>query len=145
MIIMFKDAIDTIERLWSTDPVMNHQPDVRQARNTLNARRRALRDELKNIEQAIEAIDRAIASGAAPLTRAPRVGTVKEAVANVVRTSPRPIHANDIVLALQAQGIELSPKDPKGTVVTALIRLRNARQVEAMGRNTYRWIGESAE
>lgn len=77
--------------------------------------------------------------------RIKRQDTVKARVERAVREARgRPIHANEILHALQAEGVRLSEKDPKATVVTALLRLSRAASaadegVQSLGENTYIW------
>lgn len=72
--------------------------------------------------------------------------TVRELITETLRNHEGPMHANDVLASLQKRGITLSAKDPKATVVTALIRLARNRMergeregVIALGGNRFVW------
>jgi hypothetical protein len=111
-------------------------PELRQAKAALQARRRQLRDELKRVDEAIESLDRVL--GSAP-QRASRRGSVKAAVAEILKENAGVMHADEILDMVRGRGIELSGQDPKATIVTALIRLRDKGEVMSLGRNKWRW------
>ena len=115
-------------------------PELRQAKTALVAKKRSLKEELKRIEEAIESLDRVIGPSS---PKAGRRGSVKEAIAEVLEENAAVMHADEILEAVKRRGVELSSRDPKATVVTALIRLRDAGDVEALGRNRWQWKGRA--
>lgn len=76
-----------------------------------------------------------------------RRSVIRPAVTDVLRArAPELVHADEVLASLQARGIPLSQKDPKATVVTAMIRMdrerRTANQnegVEKLPGNFFRW------
>jgi len=115
--------------------------DIRQTRaaylSALQARRKELQDELRGIEAQIAAIH-AQATLSPARRRGPRQGeSIKEQVAQLLRTSQEPMYAGDIVDALLAQGVQLSEKDPRGVVVTAARRLIKHGRAVQTGPNTF--------
>ena len=111
--------------------------ELRQARTALQLERRRLENELARVKQAISALDGVI-NVPVPTSRK-RSGGVKEAIMAVMQEHGRAMHADDIVEAVKARGVQLSAADPKATVVTALLRLRNTGDVLGLGRNNFRW------
>jgi len=110
-------------------------PEIRQAKTALQAKRKQLREELARVEQAIRALE-----SVSPVSvRRKRSGGVKGAIVEVLRENGGVMHADDIVEAVKARGVQLSAADPKATVVTALLRLRDSNDVKALGRNMFKW------
>ena len=71
--------------------------------------------------------------------RGGRRSRIKPLVLEVLREHGGEMHADEIVSVLRKRGVEMSQKDPKGTVVTALLRIeKETGEVEALGRNRYR-------
>ncbi|NIN63609.1 MAG: hypothetical protein GTO63_02605 [Anaerolineae bacterium] len=50
----------------------------------------------------------------------------------------RPMHADEIRAELEGKGYVFSAKDPKASVVTALIRAKQRNLVEQVAPNTFR-------
>lgn len=77
-------------------------------------------------------------------------GAVKRAVRDMlIRESPHFVHADDVLNELQRLGFALSEKDPKATVVTAMLRMARERErlgategVERKPGNLFRWVGK---
>lgn len=114
--------------------------EIRQAKIALQAKRKSLREELSRVEQAIRALEGVI-NVPVPMRRK-RSGGVKEAIATVLREHGGVMHADDILDAVKNRGVELSSADPKATVVTALLRMRDAGEVDALGKNQFRWMDD---
>ncbi len=112
--------------------------EIRQAKMALQAKRKSLREELARVEQAIRALEGVI--NVPVPARRKRSGGVKEAIAAVLRENGGIMHADDILDAVKGRGVELSAADPKATIVTALLRLRDAGEVDALGKNRFRWL-----
>jgi len=110
--------------------------EIKNARSALVQKRRQLSDELKKVDAAIQALDNVMGLSVPPKT--PQAG-VKDTISEILRDSRVPLHADAVLAQLRDRGVVISAADPKATVVTALIRLRNAGQVEALGKNVYRW------
>jgi len=110
--------------------------EIKNARTALQQRRRQLWEELKKVDSAIAALDNVMGVVGPP--RKSQTG-VKDTIASILRASGAPLHADDILAELRNRGVTISAADPKGTVVTALIRLRNAGVVEGLGKNVYKW------
>lgn len=74
-------------------------------------------------------------------------GVVKPVVVEVLKAhAPHFMHADEVVAEVRARGVPLSEKDPKATVVTAMLRLareaeikRLAEGVERIEGNRFRW------
>jgi len=113
--------------------------EIRQAKQALVSKKRELTEELKRVDQAIRALDEVMGASTPTRSRGKRSSGVKEAIISVLRESGHTMHADDIVEAVKARGIRLSAADPKATVVTGLLRLRDAGEVMALGRNQFRW------
>lgn len=64
--------------------------------------------------------------------------TIAEAVTSVLLEHGGPLHADEIMEQLQSRGIEMSDKDPKATVVTALVRGTKKGLFVRTGPNTFR-------
>ena len=111
--------------------------ELRQARTALQLERKRLKDELARVEQAIGALNGVI-NVPVPTSRK-RSGGVKEAVIAVLQEKGSAMHADDIVEAVRARGVQMSSADPKATVVTVLLRLRDTGDVLGLGRNNFRW------
>ena len=70
--------------------------------------------------------------------QAPRTRSrVKPAIQAFLEQNERVVHADEIVEALSQQGVTLSSKDPKATVVTAVLRMKNDGLVVTLGQNRY--------
>jgi len=120
--------------------MVSGQPTIRDARASLVESRKRLMDEVATIDKAIAALDAVLASSVGPTrTPAKRRSAVRAAVTSFLKGSRRVVHADEVVAALTAQGIALSSKDPKATVVTALLRMRDSNEVHALGENRYVW------
>lgn len=78
-----------------------------------------------------------------PPVRRRRRSRIKSAIETVLKDARTPLHADVIRSILESQGVELSEKDPKGTVVTALLRMRNDGEIVLLGGNVFQW-GEYA-
>ncbi len=63
--------------------------------------------------------------------------SVNDALQKVMREVGRPLHADDLLEALQERGMALSQKDPKATVVTALVRGTQKGTYVRTGPNIY--------
>jgi hypothetical protein len=66
----------------------------------------------------------------------------RDAVVTILQENGGVMHADEILEALNRQGVQFLTSDPKATVVTALIRLRDYGQVSALGKNRFQWKGE---
>lgn len=129
-----------------------------EAREAIVKARDEMLERVNIFNQMLELMDRAERlDGATATSLAPRKvsrravshrgPTVRQMIQDILRASGRQMHANEIVEALQSQGVELSAKDPKATVVTALLRLSRvtAEQpgpkegVFALGGNMFLW------
>jgi hypothetical protein len=64
--------------------------------------------------------------------------TVQEAIRKLLAEEGRPMHADEIRRELEQRGKRFSPKDPKATVVTALIRGVRRGDYIKTGPNTFR-------
>ena len=62
---------------------------------------------------------------------------MKPAIQAFLEQNERVVHADEIVEALSQQGVTLSSKDPKATVVTAVLRMKNDGLVVTLGQNRY--------
>lgn len=78
----------------------------------------------------------------------PRPGSIRSVITDIVRErAGGTIHADEVLEELRRREVPLSEKDPKATVVTALLRLAKMREerglsegILRMGRNRFRWI-----
>ena len=120
----------------STTPMTSADPELKQARTALLTKKKQLQDELRRVEQAISALAGVIEGGGAPRQRS---GSVRETVTAILRDNGGIMHADEVLAEARKRGLELSSRDPKATIVTALIRLRDDGQVEAHGLNRYSW------
>lgn len=68
----------------------------------------------------------------------PEQPTVPNAILNLLIQRSRAMHADEIVAELQERGMRLSAKDPKASVVTALVRGAKKGIFEKVGPNKYR-------
>lgn len=117
---------------------------IRDARDALVRRRRELNQELKQIEYALNALNGVLNLAQTPASsKSGPPSRIKPEIELVLREADGPLHANDIMHALAERGIQMSAKDPKATVVTALIRMANAGVVRSLGGNTFQWVGEA--
>lgn len=122
---------------------MASQQEIKKARaaylETLQARKRELADELRDIDAMINGVKMQTAGAAlVPRTRGIRHGvSIKEQIAVMLKERGAPMHAADIADALRLQGVTLSEKDPKAVVVTAARRLVKDARAEQTGPNTF--------
>lgn len=77
-------------------------------------------------------------TGPATTTEPARRPTITEAVASVLVEHGHPMHADEVMEELQRRGMELSEKDPKATVVTALVRGTRRGVFVRTAPNTFR-------
>ena len=111
---------------------------------------RSMATELRGIIARISELpDQAILEReAAARPRRGRVATVKETTATILREAAgEALHADTVLAEVRRRGYSLSERDPKATIVTALIRLARERDrgnsgegVERLGVNYYRWV-----
>lgn len=80
-----------------------------------------------------------------PEMEIPEQPTVAGAITALLVERSRAMHANEIVEELQKRGMRLSPKDPKASVVTALVRGARKGIFERVGPNRYRDVLRGGE
>ena len=102
-------------------------------------RRGELANEIKQLDDAIAALNVVLGDERKPAPQRPPRSRVRPAIEHYLRDNRRVVHADEIVDSLKFQGVVLSSKDPKATVVTALIRMRDDNLVHALGANNYIW------
>ena len=123
---------------------------LREVRNRLqeelddfDRRRGQTAQALENLVRAISMLDASVSeeskSGATPIKRARR-SRVRGAIEQVLKVADGPMHADQIMSAVAARGVQLSQKDPKATVVTALLRMRADGEVVLLGQNVFEWV-----
>lgn len=66
--------------------------------------------------------------------------SVKDAVEKLLVEVGKPMHAKQVMEALQARGMHLSQKDPLATIVTVLVRGVKAGKFKRTGPNTFRRV-----
>jgi hypothetical protein len=130
---------------------------LERAQRTVVTRRKRLVGEINRLDKLTDELDRTLKAlrqpGASTVDRQPgprsRIKPVIEEVLRAARGSP--VHATDILEAVRARGIPLSAKDPKATIVTALIRMDRQRAatgaregVKRMGGNQFVWVVEGS-
>lgn len=124
---------------------------VQDARLTLEARRKHLLNQLEAVETILTEMDRLVASMSAPRVRERKrapgpTSVIKPAIIEILKAHPgEPLHADAILAAVRAKGISVSEKDPKATIVTALLRMARTRGekesgVVKAGGNRFRWV-----
>lgn len=126
------------------------------ARRAFEARRKGLLNQLVMVDSLLNEVDRALRSlnvGRPTATRkSPGPSSViKPAVSEILKAAQgQPVHASVILEGIQERGISVSEKDPKATIVTALLRMhrnrlldRSAEGVEKMGKNYFRWVSDT--
>ena len=120
---------------------------TRQALQAAKAERRELQARVKDLDRLIASLEQYLGIGGTERRpkRGGRRGYVKPAIIELLRDNGGVMHARDVVERLQSRGVQLSGRDPRATVVTALLRLAKEGNVEALGKNRYRWVGGPAE
>ena len=120
----------------------NATTSLKQALKALRAQRHQLTAELRKVDQGIAALEGIVEQ---PASGRPRSGGRKSAIKPValavLKEHGGPMHADRIVEALQQRGVALSARDPKASVVTALIRMaKETSEVRTLGQNRYVWV-----
>lgn len=110
----------------------------------LDRRRKMLTDALGLVDEMLALLERAALGNERPKPR-PRRSRIRTAIAEVLREAKSPLHAAIIMSAVRMRGVPLSDKDPKGSVVTALLRMRNDGEVRLLGNNVFEWTGQESD
>jgi hypothetical protein len=131
---------------------------IRETIKHLTAERSELMSQVEQLSSEVRAIDTALKAlrslpgvmaqmSSIPSAPQKRSSGIKAAVIEILKENRGiPIHADAVLSAVRARGIQLSAVDPKATIVTALIRMAQAREnkgeaegVYKLPRNTWVW------
>ncbi len=124
---------------------------LREAQRTLEIRKRHLENQLTTVKGILDQLDHLIGDMVEPQRTGRKPGptsVIKPIIINILKAANgAPVHADTIMEGVRAEGIALSEKDPKATIVTALLRMHRNRMahgetegVEKLGGNRFRWI-----
>jgi hypothetical protein len=142
-------------------PVQNGEPNesetlaaLTDAQKALDARYRFLIQQLNAVDQLRKQLEAALAvlgeTRSASRGRRPGPASIiKPAIIEILKNAGgQPVHAQEILDAVKARGISVSEKDPKATIVTALLRMHRERMargphvegVAKLGKNFFAWV-----
>ncbi len=109
------------------------------ARDALTAERADLQRRLAHVERALQALGSGARRGrpGGRVDRVPR-GSLMAGIEAVLAGQSTPIHADQILEALQAQGSAPRGAIPKASLVNALTRMAKQGKVRNTGRNRWR-------
>jgi hypothetical protein len=124
-------------------------------RTALSAELRALTDELQRIDSALAALRGNVRTAVAQrpamrrfeeLHSRKRASGVKATIEEIMQAAQgQALHADQVLEAIRARGIQVSAQDPKATIVTALLRLAREREAKQLPEGVWklprnRWI-----
>ncbi len=129
-----------------------------EAQRLLQARRKNLANQLASIDGTLVELDRLIGQLVNPRRNASATkpgpqSVIKPAIEEILRAAQgEALHADQILEGVRAKGISVSKRDPKATIVTALLRMHRQRMaegsktgVEKLGGNRFRWIQDDSD